>query len=207
MQYKFLAAGAALMFSSFLSAQTLVSLDGVSISADELEQAMKTLVPENQQESLTMKEQNVRSFMLDILTYKRMAAEAEKYKLDQQPATRAKLDFERNKILTTALIDDYINKAKEPNLEALARELYLTNKSEYKSPEQVQARHILIAVNDERSDEQALKLATELATKAKKLAKAGKGEEFVGLALEHSDDPSAERNGGVGVMPAGMHHA
>jgi foldase protein PrsA len=52
-------------------------------------------------------------------------------------------------------------------------------------------RHILIAINDKRKDEEAKKLAEDTAARLKK------GEDFAKLAKELSDDPGSKDNGGL----------
>lgn len=66
---------------------------------------------------------------------------------------------------------------------------YNDNKVQFETPEQITARHILISVNEKRTEADALKLASEL-----------KGKLTVGnfaqLAAEYSDDPGSKKRGG-----------
>lgn len=66
---------------------------------------------------------------------------------------------------------------------------YNENKVEFTHPEMVKARHILIRVGDKRTDEEAKKLASELAQQATL-------KNFADLAKKHSDDPGSKDKGG-----------
>jgi parvulin-like peptidyl-prolyl isomerase len=88
----------------------------------------------------------------------------------------------------------------EPNLEQAAREAYQLNKAEFKSPPQVHARHILIAINNEQDEAAALGRAQELHAKLQ-----AQPERMAELARAYSDDPgSAERGGDLGFFAAGQ---
>lgn len=93
------------------------------------------------------------------------------------------------------IISDYRAKyvkqmLKDVNWDAMAQEEYKVNKQKYVTDEKVQASHILIKVNESRSDDAAKTLAIELRERA------SKGEDFANLAKEYSEDPSAVRNAG-----------
>jgi hypothetical protein len=76
------------------------------------------------------------------------------------------------------------------NWEATAKEAYMAQKDLYVTEETVSASHILIKVQEGRSDEEAAALAAELRQRALQ------GEDFAELAREYSEDPSAARNAG-----------
>jgi peptidyl-prolyl cis-trans isomerase D len=67
---------------------------------------------------------------------------------------------------------------------------YDAHKAEYSQEEQVKARHILVAVNDQRNDAQAQARVAE----AKK--KIEGGADFAAVAREYSDDAASKANGG-----------
>lgn len=78
---------------------------------------------------------------------------------------------------------------------------YKTHQEEFKTPEMVRARHILIKVEATASDEDKLKKkekAAEILTKIKA------GEDFAKLASEFSDDTGSQTKGGdLGFFPKG----
>jgi peptidyl-prolyl cis-trans isomerase D len=76
--------------------------------------------------------------------------------------------------------------------EELLRALYEAEKaSRFSRPEQRQARHILVQVNDQTSDAQARAKAEGLR------AQLDKGADFAALAQQHSDDPGSKARGGL----------
>src|SRR5262249_38934520 len=74
--------------------------------------------------------------------------------------------------------------------EKAARAYYDSHKDQYKQDEQVRARQILVAVNDQR-DDAAAKARAEQAKK-----RIDGGEEFGKVAAELSDDASSKDRGG-----------
>jgi peptidyl-prolyl cis-trans isomerase C len=82
-----------------------------------------------------------------------------------------------------------------------ARGYYNENSDSFVQPEQVRARHILIAVDDmkdEKKKKEAMKKIKEIQKKLKK------GEEFEDLAKEYSQGPSSERGGDLGYFGRGQ---
>ncbi len=78
---------------------------------------------------------------------------------------------------------------------------YATHEADFVSPEQVRARHILLKVAPDTSQE----LKAEVRKKAEEiLAKARAGEDFAALATQYSEDPgSAQQGGDLGAFPRG----
>jgi peptidyl-prolyl cis-trans isomerase D len=77
---------------------------------------------------------------------------------------------------------------------------YEVNIDDFVMQKQVRARHILIKVSpdaDPQGVEEARKRAEEI------LARAKKGEDFVSLAKQYSEGPTAEKGGDLGYFPRG----
>ena len=126
-----------------------------------------------------------------LYTVRYLAAEAEQMPdFDKEQAA-----WNKQMIYQRRISRDYREKyvqhmLRDVNWEATAKEAYITQKDMYQTQEAVSASHILIQVNAERSEEQALQLAEQLRDRAVK------GEDFGDLAVEYSEDPSAARNSG-----------
>ncbi|MBL8201825.1 MAG: SurA N-terminal domain-containing protein [Chromatiales bacterium] len=84
-----------------------------------------------------------------------------------------------------------------PDEEAL-RKAYESDPTRFRTDEERRARHILIAVDDSRSDSAARALADEVASKL------ASGADFAALAAQYSNDPgSANRGGDLGFAAPG----
>ncbi|MEO8503000.1 MAG: peptidyl-prolyl cis-trans isomerase [Acidobacteriota bacterium] len=117
------------------------------------------------------------------------------------PATaeQAKAYFEAHKesfrlpeqrIVDYVLVDGQKTMATTVVSDADAKAYYDQNTAEFAQEEQVRARHILLQVNDKRTEAQAMSQAQAL------LARLKKGEDFGKLAAEASEDPGSKTRGG-----------
>ena len=77
--------------------------------------------------------------------------------------------------------------------EAQAKTFYDSNKSEFEQPQTVKASHILFMVPQDASED-VVKQKKDAAAKAS--ARASKGEDFIKLAQELSEEPGAKESGG-----------
>jgi peptidyl-prolyl cis-trans isomerase D len=110
--------------------------------------------------------------------------------------TTEKVSVEYVELSAAALAPD-----EEPNEEKL-RELYDSNSSQFQVPEERQASHILIQLED-GVDEAAVNAARDKANDL--VAKIKSGESFEDLAKTNSDDPgSAELGGDLGYFGRGV---
>jgi peptidyl-prolyl cis-trans isomerase C len=79
---------------------------------------------------------------------------------------------------------------KDVNWEATANEAYTAQKDLYRTKETVRVSHILVKIEPERTEAEALELAKDFRKRAM-------GEEdFAEIAKAHSEDPSVSRNAG-----------
>ena len=98
-------------------------------------------------------------------------------------------------VLDRAVLEEGI----ELNPEDL-KKLYETERQDYEGEEQRAASHILIKIDDDVSEKQALEKINEIQ------AKLQSGESFDLLAKEHSDDEgSAQSGGSLGLSPKGVY--
>ncbi|MBD9413973.1 peptidylprolyl isomerase [Pseudomonas sp. PDM16] len=193
--------GGVLLFSSLhaSAAQVLLERQGIRVTDEELERFALGAVPVEQRDAWKKNEKAGRELLAELFLMKVLAAEAVEEKLDSRADVKAGLENGRLRLLAQARLQQVAETSELPDLEALAKEDYVTNRDRYKTPELVDASHILIAVNETRTDAQALARAKEVLSKLKA------GENFSTLAAEYSDDPSAKSNGGgLGYFPKGQ---
>lgn len=130
-----------------------------------------------------------------------MASQAEAAQLQQSPRVQALLQLAKEQVMSDAWIAHSIEVTSEQTaaIEAYARSAYTVNaQKRFAQPQQWQARHILIKVDDTASEDQARTQAQEI------LQKLQKGADFAELAKAHSQDPgSAARGGELSPFGAG----
>lgn len=132
----------------------------------------------------------LRTFLRQIYLSKRLAAEAERLGLQDQPAVRAHLAAQRRWVLSDALREHVEKQIELPDFAALAREHYATRRDEFQLPEQFKVAHILKKVRcDCERDEQRRRIE-------QLLARLQAGEDFATLAKSESDDTSSAAKGG-----------
>jgi peptidyl-prolyl cis-trans isomerase C len=130
-----------------------------------------------------------------MMAQKLLAAQAVERKLEQIPENATRLRLERERVLAQLRVAEVEEAAiaefdaKRSQYEARARELYLSDRKKYETPEQVMASHILFDIH-KHTREEALKLAED--ARAKIVA----GADFNEVAQKSSEDPSAGTNAG-----------
>ena len=184
--------GVAILGCQGVVAQPLLKDDGLEISQETFIATLQSAMPEDYLNELLASPERLERHLRDMHLLKEMAARAVEEQLDQQPTTRAQLQYMRDKYLAQQYVDSYLSGIDAADYETVARENYTLNKDRFVAKESVHAEHILIATK-ERDDEAAKKLAEEVYAKATSKAYAGK---FAELAAEYSDDPSAAKNKG-----------
>ena len=108
------------------------------------------------------------------------------------PEVKAQIEFFENNLLASLYIkQEVIGKISIPEEEL--KKYYDSNKDEFKTPEMVRVRHILVKV-DESAPEKDKKAAKKKAENILKKIKSG--EDFAKLAGEVSDDPGSKQKGG-----------
>ncbi len=111
-----------------------------------------------------------------------------------QSLNQVALSFRYAKIQPQELVENFKVSAAQvqdslKNKEEELKADYEVRKIDYSSPERVKARHILIAVNEEQSRDQALKKIEEIKPELNV-------ENFSHLAQKYSDDPGSKSKGG-----------
>ncbi|MDS4030827.1 MAG: peptidylprolyl isomerase [Candidatus Contendobacter sp.] len=159
------------------------------VSVEEFRQMLQT-IPEPQrytyQDDIRLGGKLVRL----IYQQKRMAVEADRLRLAEQPGVQARLTVAQRQILGGALLEHFQNGLEKPNFEALTREHYLTHRDQYRTPEQLSLAMIWLKTpcECERPAKQALAETVQAKLKA--------GESFETLAKQYSEDKATGDLGG-----------
>jgi parvulin-like peptidyl-prolyl isomerase len=119
--------------------------------------------------------------------------EAKRLKLDQKPDVKDKIEEFTKGILMQALIEEKINTAVTVTPKEI-EEYYNSNQDEFKTPERIKVRRILIEVDPDASEADEKKKKEE-AEKILKQVKAG--EDFPSLAKQYSEDVKTKNKGGL----------
>lgn len=136
--------------------------------------------------------QNRAVFLKRIVQSYALAEKARKEGFDRRPDIREQLDLSIDNFLAS----QYVKIEIADKISATEEEMVLYYKSrqdEFKVPEKVKARHILVMAAAKASEEEK-KRAREKAEEILKRIKAG--EDFAKLASEFSDDPGSKAKGG-----------
>ena len=170
------------------------------VTVADVQAMVGVLVPVGQRGQFYDNPANIAAMAEAIYGQRALATQARAAKHDETPEARRQLALGANRVLADSWID-HLAGQKAPTdaqLDAHARTTYNANPNQFMQPEQVHARHILVAVNAGRNDAQAKARADEL------LAQLRGGKPFEELAREASDDKgSAQRGGDLGTFGKG----
>lgn len=193
---KTLLASALLLASATATADVVVSAAGLNIEAAEIERAVSEIIPPQQQPIVRDKADRLERFVRDYAQVRQLGQLAIERGLDKDPGVQLKLEHEKNRVLTQALVEDELSKSKRPDAKQLARETYTAQPERFAVPEQVHTRHILFMQQDDETwpelEQRAAKVLAELRKDKSR---------FEELAKEYSQDPgSAETGGDLGYL-------
>jgi len=167
----------------------------ITISATDM-RADALRMPEEMRFQVLSKPQTVTQIASSLYARRAMAQKAEAEGVEKDPLVAAALQVARDKVLSDAFIEK-MDKATAPTdaaAESLALSIYRAKPERFKSEEQVQIRHILIAGKTAESRSQAEKLLEELKA----------GADFAAIAKAKSADPgSAAKGGELGTFARG----
>ena len=132
------------------------------------------------------------SALSDLYAIKLLALEAKSLDLLSEAEKKWLIEY----AISIELIERYLRKMVEDKLaetdwEAEAREHYIVSLDDYRTPESVSLRTLLIRTED-RSESEAMRIALDLLDQAKQ-----PGSDFTKLVTEHTEDTSAAVNGGL----------
>ena len=181
---------AALLFAAPLHAQdakdpVVAKVNGIDIRQSDLD-IVETEAGQIPQMSENQKKDYLVTFMTDLVV---VAKAAQDQKLGDTPEFAKRLQFNRNKLLMSALLE---KTGKEALTEPAMRNVYEDAIKQVPPEEEVRARHILIRAA--AGDEKASKAAEDKIKAA--IERLNKGEDFTKVATEITEDPSGKANGG-----------
>jgi parvulin-like peptidyl-prolyl isomerase len=175
-------------------AEVLTKNAEAQVTKAELMAEVERSVPQDRRAAWLTSPRNVALMLEQVLTYKTLAARAEKLGLDQKTETAAEISTARARALAKAFTEDMDAKAKPPSFDKRAEELFKLNPQKYTNPDLYDTSQILIGANCEGGVTRAM----ERANKARE--RLIKGEDFARVALDMSDDPAVKTNqGSMGV--------
>jgi parvulin-like peptidyl-prolyl isomerase len=172
-------------------AQNVVEDGGVGLSYPELEYIVEQWTPQMQKSAA--EDVGDRLELLNVaLTNKKIAEQADKLSLENDPQVYWEYVFMIRGAKRKFIIDQFVKNIEVPDMTALAKERYETQKEEYALvPERRMSSHILFAC------------APGMCSRVEAKAKAQKvldqllaGADFAEMVQQYSDDPGTRAKGG-----------
>lgn len=155
-----------------------------SITRDMLDNIIATIPEENRVPFLTP---DGRKKILDeVVSFTLFAQAAKAQGMDKEPAVKTRLEYQQTEYLARELFRRHLEKVPPVSEEEMTA-FYKDHISEFKPPEEIQARHILV-----KTEAQANKIMEQLKG----------GADFTELAKKNSIDPAAAKGGKL-EMPDG----
>lgn len=179
----------------------VVSGPAGQVTLSEVETLASDMVPAAQRTEFWSNPESVERFARSVYTQRALAAEGLKAGVDKSSRGAEYLNLTRERALMTLWLDQAGKNAvpDDKALEAYARSEYRAKPERFETPEEVHARHILIPVAADGSDDATAKAKAEAL-----LDELRKGANFEKMAKENSADKgSAERGGDLGFFPRG----
>lgn len=155
----------------------LAKVGNTEITRDMLDHIIDTIPEENRVPFLTP--DGRKKILEEVVSFMLFAEAAKRDGIDKEPAVKTRLDYVQTEYLAREYFRRHLAKTTPITEEELAA-YYKEHQSEFKPPEEVQARHILVKTESD-------------ANKVLEQVKAGK--DFADLAKKFSIDPAAAKGG------------
>ena len=184
-------AGAGSVIASSGKDDVLATIGRQTLTTSDLDAQIKGMPPQLQMALLrnpSLKERLLERWVQMTL----MSMEAQKEGMDKKPDVKKRIKEMTDAVLAQEYMTEKV-KDKVSVTDAEMKKYYDEHKDEFKNPETVTARHILIRVQsgaDKSAWDKALDKAKSIEKKLKK------GADFAKLAKEFSDDPGSKQKGG-----------
>lgn len=146
-------------------------------------------IPEKTREEVLASRSRVGQILENLMLNRVFSMEGRTIGLDKDPRLANEVRLAEDRILARDYLDRQMDQLRLPDFETRARELYRANPDKYTLKPLVDVSHILVAIKDGKKDE-ALKRAEDI------YRQLHSGANFEEMAIEHSDDKSAKKNGG-----------
>lgn len=183
------------------SSAAVISGPAGQVTQRELELIVEEVVPPSQRAAFWADAPAVERLARTLYHQRVLAQKALAGGIDKTPAGADYLRLVRERALGRLWLDHQVEQA-APDAKALAdfaRTEYRAHPERFKTPEQVQARHILLPIAKDGSDDAAVKARAEAL-----MAELRQGADFAALAQQHSSDKSSARRGGdLGLFARG----
>lgn len=155
-------------------------------------------IPEDDRASFLNSRTRVGQAIENLMLPRLLAEDARDNGFLADPDLQSKLLQSATVLIAQEYMDQYFSEHELEDYSQLARELYLTKPEQYQSPATVSFTHVLISPSAERGE---LGMMREIFSIYEEL---DAGAELADLAVEYSDDPAVEDNGGryVDVDPS-----
>jgi peptidyl-prolyl cis-trans isomerase C len=180
-----------------VAGESLVRWRDLELTTDDYQAALRGIPPDKRYEFQTDLKR-ITGLLENMLVYRTLAAEGKALGLNEDPLSKKEVELAAERNLGLKRMQIFEESIKVPDLTAAAREVYDANPEKFKSPDMVDANHILIDPALHGGWAEGRARAEEV------LAKVKAGGNFGELAITYSDDAnSARRNGYVGAFPRG----
>lgn len=167
----------------------VVSGPDVTITEEDLELELQVF-PQGRQRQIVSDPALFRELVNVFYRRARMAEVAREEGLDRDPVMQHRFRRMQEERLAEAAQEDFTASLEVPELTRLARSRYEASLEEYRVPERVRVRHILLAAEGE--DELAARRVEARELRERAVA----GEPFDELAQSYSEDPGSREEGG-----------
>lgn len=160
----------------------LAKVGNKEITRDMIDHVISTIPEENRVPFLTP--DGKKKILDEVVNFELFAQAARSDAMDKEPAIKTRLEYEQ----TQYLAREYFRRLQSkipPISEEELKSYYNSHLSEFKPPEELQARHILV-----KTEAQANKLVEQLKG----------GADFSDLAKKNSIDPAASKGGKLELM-------
>ena len=168
--------------------EPIASWAGAILTAQDLMAYLEVNVPRRDREAFFLSPDRTERLLRDLMTPRVIAADGIESGLLDDPTLRAEMYQAAMNFLSEKQFERIADQRELDDYEQQAREIYLRDPEAHRLPETVDFTHLLIRDDDpgESAEDRIRALAAEID---------GDGE-FEALVVEHSEDPSVERNRG-----------
>ncbi|MGY6588970.1 MAG: peptidylprolyl isomerase [Wenzhouxiangella sp.] len=170
------------------------------MSQADVDAYMAARVPAEDQAAVLSSPDRIASILSSLVITNGMVDRAREAGLLDSTENQSRLHYALQRAIQDIYRQHFREATELESYEQAARELFLTQPERFRGPETLTFEHLLIQVNAERSETEAMRLVLDLHEQLEG------GADFSALAAEHSDDPTVVDNGGLleGINPGDL---